>query len=196
MAQCQQVWKPMLCFLDMLLFFWQANTFFQALPITKYKIEDENRLGSERKKWHWCLLLFSVTQINSDIQSSLFTCLHPGIHTLLVSLCLTLPLTLIELTAFFFPMPLPGTSEFPFLGLPIFCIITFISSLSCISSLFVILVGETHLLPTQSGRCLIAFLALRSNYVPIRIFSHIYFYLLNIALVLWKSRKTRTFKSP
>ena len=91
MAQCQQVWKPMLCFLDMLLFFWQANTFFQALPITKYNIEDKNRLGSERKKWHWCLLLFSVTQINSDIQSSLFTCLHPGIHTLLVSLCLTLP---------------------------------------------------------------------------------------------------------
>ena len=29
-AQCQQFWKPMLCFLDMLLFFWQANTFFSS----------------------------------------------------------------------------------------------------------------------------------------------------------------------
>ena len=49
-AQCEQVWKPTLCFLDMLLFFLQANTVFQALPITKYKTEDRNRLGSEREK--------------------------------------------------------------------------------------------------------------------------------------------------
>lgn len=143
------------------------SSFYQFANITKYKIEGKNKLHPGRK---------------ADF--GVFSSLGPLILTLTFKI-LNSPAYILAFRRSWFPhsWTLPsytyGTWRiFLFHATPWnFRISLFVSFNLCIITLFtvspaspystVILVGETHSLPTHSGRCLIAFLALSSCYFPI-----------------------------